>query len=253
VNIASYNYNNTDFYMLLEKILNNTGNIRIRISSLEPEKINDKLIDIIKSKRICSHFHLPVQSGSDNILKSMKRRYNRKKVIENTGLLRKAKPDSFISADVIAGFPGETDDDFVKTTNLIEKCSFASMHIFRFSRRPGTKAYNMKPLIPERIVKERVKILAGIKNRLYVNYINKCLPDAEVILEDKVNEIPGYENKRNMNNWSGISGNYLRIYIINVPEKHRSGSLVKCRIINSREISHSAQKIVAEYRENLEF
>ena len=247
VNIASYKYNDVNFYTLLKKILNNTENIRIRISSLEPEKINEILIDIVKNKRICSHFHLPVQSGSDKILRLMKRRYNRAKILENVKFLRQAKPDAFISADVITGFPGETDDDFDLTLDLIEKCRFSSLHIFRFSRRPGTEAYKMKPYIPERIAKKRAGILSDKIKLLYVNYIRGCNTKAEVILEKKIDAELPVEHNTDVGVWTGFSDNYLRLHLINVPAELKQGQLIECRILNVDEYDNTEQKLVAEY------
>jgi threonylcarbamoyladenosine tRNA methylthiotransferase MtaB len=247
VNIASYKFGNKDFSDLLLHMLDNTENIRLRISSLEPEKINNKLMDIIKSERICSHFHLPVQSGSDKILRLMKRRYNSKKIIENTELLRNVKPDAFISADIIAGFPGETDEEFKHTKDLIKKCSFAGMHIFRFSRRPGTVAYRMKPVIPERTVKERVIELAEIEKKLHLKYIKNCPKTAEAVLEEKTDILPGIKYKNDKKTWLGLSDNYLKLQIINVPPVFKSGQLVKCEILNQKEIIQTGQKLIAEY------
>ncbi len=247
VNIASYYYNNIDFYILLEKILANTEKIRIRISSLEPEKINKTLIDIVKNKRICSHFHLPVQSGSDKILRLMKRRYNRNKVMESVARLRAAKPDAYISADIIVGFPGEMDEDFEQTLDLIEAGKFSSAHIFRFSPRPGTAAYNMKPKIPERIVKQRADILSQKINKLYVEYVKTCREKVEVILEQKIEGKPSEEHNADLGIWTGLSDNYLKIQVFDVPAGMKSGQMIECKIINIRQFDNAEQKIIAEF------
>lgn len=245
VNIASYKSGDIDFNLLLKEILGNTHKIRIRISSLEPEKINEQLIEIIKSERICSHFHLPVQSGSDKILKLMRRRYKRIKVIENTELLRKVKPNAFISADIISGFPGESDEDFNLTMDLINECRLSSMHIFRFSRRPGTEAYNMIPVIPERIVTERVKKLSELEKELYLNYVNGCEPFTEAVLEKS---LPAEKQDIKTHNvWAGLSDNYLKLNIKKVPLEFKPGQLIKCKILNNQKITEPEERIIAEY------
>ena len=247
VNIASYRYGNADFNRLLADMLESTEKIRIRISSMEPEKANGGFLDIIKSDRICSHFHLPVQSGSDRILRLMKRRYNRNRILHDVERIRSVKDNVFLSADIIAGFPGENDEDFEQTSDLIKQCSFASMHIFRFSRRPGTEAYNMTPPVPERTVKERAKRLAEMEKLFFSNYIKNCSDNAEAVLEEKVSEVHGIRYKKNMNIWSGLTENYLKIKIINVPAEFKAGGLVRCRLLKKNSISGRETGIFAEY------
>ena len=144
---------------LIEKILENTKSIKIRLSSLYPQSVNDQMCRALSSPRVQPFFHLSIQSGSDSILKAMRRPHNVDAVTESIKKLREAKNNPFISCDIIAGFPGESEEDFAQTKELCEKADFAWIHAFPFSPRPGTPAEKMKPQIPERIKDERVRWL----------------------------------------------------------------------------------------------
>jgi len=231
VNISSYMSDNIDLILLIEKILNNTEKIRIRFSSIEPDNIDKRYLDIIGKERICSHFHLPVQSGSDSILSSMGRHYSRDKVIEAVDILRSACVDPLISADIITGFPGETERDFKDTCDLAEQAALSYMHVFPFSKRPGTTAYKMKDFIPERISRERAEILRTLSDKLFSKYAllweNTIV---EALLEGN-NDKAGKE-------WSALSGNYLKLVVQGVPDSAGSdlkGSIVKCMVKKHRE------------------
>ncbi|MBO7486865.1 MAG: tRNA (N(6)-L-threonylcarbamoyladenosine(37)-C(2))-methylthiotransferase MtaB [Spirochaetaceae bacterium] len=148
-----------DLAQLMEYLLKNTSIISFRISSLYPERIDDTLCRVLDNKRIRPHFHISVQSGSDKILTAMRRSYTSKTICDAVDRLRKIKPDAFIACDVIAGFPGETDEDFIQTMEMCKKCRFTWIHAFPFSARPGTAAAKMKNQVPQRISKVRVKEL----------------------------------------------------------------------------------------------
>ena len=174
VNVTAYKSGIYDFPLLVHLILERTDSIKIRLSSLEPDMVDVRYRDIVKSSRICGHFHLPVQSGSDAVLKAMGRKYKSDKVTEAVEILRSSGKDPFISADIITGFPGETDEDFKDSFNILKNNNFASMHVFPFSRRPGTKAYNMKNLVPERISGERAEKLRNLSDSLFSEYTERC-------------------------------------------------------------------------------
>ncbi|MGP1454889.1 MAG: tRNA (N(6)-L-threonylcarbamoyladenosine(37)-C(2))-methylthiotransferase MtaB [Treponema sp.] len=158
VNLSQYTSDEGDFVNLLKLLLANT-HIRIRISSLYPDRIDDALAEVLAHPQICPHFHLSVQSGSNTILRAMKRTYTRDTIYQAVERVRLAKKDPFIGADIITGFPGETDHDFEDTYTLCRELNLTGIHAFPFSPRPGTAAWNMKPKIPERIANERVKLL----------------------------------------------------------------------------------------------
>jgi threonylcarbamoyladenosine tRNA methylthiotransferase MtaB len=152
VNICSY----PDFAGLIGYLLENTNGIRLRLSSLEPDAVDDRLLRAVSNPRVRPHFHLSVQSGSDIVLARMGRRYKAVMVERVCADLRAVRDDPFLACDIIAGFPGETDGDFQETYALCEKSAFAWIHAFPFSPRPGTAAAKMRPQIPQREAVARV-------------------------------------------------------------------------------------------------
>ena len=156
---------------LLELILARTKKIALRFSSIYPETASEKFCELIKDERVRPHFHLSVQSGSDAILKRMNRRYTSQDVRESCQRLRDAKGNPFLACDIIAGFPGETEEDFFETMDMLKACGFANVHAFAFSPRRGTPASSFAPKIPERIKDERVKILNEFSASQKIKYI----------------------------------------------------------------------------------
>ncbi|MDR0909413.1 MAG: MiaB/RimO family radical SAM methylthiotransferase [Spirochaetaceae bacterium] len=147
---------------LLNYLLENTKNIALRLSSIEPERLSDAFFTAIANKRIRPHFHLSVQSGSNDVLRRMGRKYTAESVISLAEKLRAVKGDPFMACDIIAGFPGETDADFAATMDLCRRIDFAWIHAFPFSPRPGTVAASMSGHVPERIATERVAQLMAL-------------------------------------------------------------------------------------------
>ena len=161
-----------DFKDLLSFLLSNTKNVKFRISSFYPQHITEELCSVLSDKRVQPFFHLSIQSGSNSILNSMRRPYKREQIENAVQLLRKCKINPFISCDIIAGFPGEMEDDFEQTKSLCKEMNFAWIHAFPFSARPGTLAFSMTPKIPERIMNERVKWLTEMAISGKISYIN---------------------------------------------------------------------------------
>ncbi len=164
-----------DFADLLDIILRETNHIAIRISSLYPERIDEAILPALAHGRIRPHFHLSVQSGSDRILKAMRRPYAADTVYRAAERLRSVKDNPFLACDIITGFPGETDDDFAATLKLCADIGFAGIHAFPFSARPGTEAWDMKPKVPERIAGERVAILAELAAKHHAAYVESWI------------------------------------------------------------------------------
>lgn len=175
VNVAQYagtfEGKTLDIADLLELILSRTKKIALRFSSIYPETASEKFCELIKDDRVRPHFHLSVQSGSDAILKRMNRNYTSQDVRDACGRLRKAKENPFLACDIIAGFPGETEKDFLETMDMLESCRFTNVHAFAFSPRKGTAAFSFAPKIPERIKDERVKILNEFSAAQKIKYI----------------------------------------------------------------------------------
>ena len=206
VNLTSYRSGETDFPELVSMLTAAADGARIRLSSLEPETIDRRMADAIKHPAICPHFHIPVQSGSDKILESMRRHNNRDKIKTAVELLRSVKDDPFIAADVIAGFPGETDEDFRLTCALLSECDFTRLHVFPFSPRPGTAAFTMKNKVPERIAAERTAELRRLSEENFNRYRERQTGKLVEVLIEEVHD----------DCMLGTSGNYLKAVICDI-------------------------------------
>ena len=163
-----------NFAKLLKKLLEVTEKINFRISSLYPEIVDDEFCEVIKDKRVCPHFHISVQSGSDRILKLMNRVYKAEDVLTACKKLSSVKNNPFLACDIITGFPGETDEDFEQTLELCEKCNFTWIHAFPYSERPGTPAAAMKNKVPQLISGQRAEKLNEFAVKNKIKYINDC-------------------------------------------------------------------------------
>lgn len=188
---------------LLKIILEKTSIPRVRLSSFWPTAITKNLINLAKKEsRICPHFHLSIQSGCDKILKRMGRDYRSHEVIK---LIRKLKSirNINLAADIIVGFPDETEEDFRETLNFVKKAKFLKIHVFKYSARPGTAAAAMSEQLEEMTKKTRsrklIQLAQKISNQTKKNYLGQVFP----VL---------FENKKN-NLWSGLAHNYLKIYV----------------------------------------
>lgn len=211
VNIGIYSHKTHKLYNhkkiltlpeLLKLILEQTNIPRIRLGSLWPTHINSKLINLYAChSRLCPHFHLSIQSGSNQVLKLMGRTYTREKIINITEKCRSKIPHINFTADIIVGFPGESDKDFQASKDLIKKIGFSKVHIFKYSPRPGTRAIKMPNQVPEKIKQARSRELILLSNkvseRVKKEFINKKLP---ILWEDKLD---GY--------WYGFTANYIRV------------------------------------------
>lgn len=197
---------NITFSDLVEEILNIEGLYRLRISSIEESEIDDKLIELIRTKNnLASHLHMPLQSGSKTVLKRMGRKYNVDDFLKKVERIREANPDIAITTDVIVGFPGETIEEFLETYNFIKTIKFAELHVFPFSAREGTKAYDMKEQIDPKIKTERVNKLLALSKELEQEYRSKFIgKEMEVIIE---------ERNKQTKLLSGYTSNYLRVNV----------------------------------------
>ena len=194
------------FSSLVEDLLNIKGLYRLRISSIEESEIDEKLIELINSRdNLATHFHIPLQSGSDTILKRMNRKYNCEQFLSKIEKIKKACPQVTLTTDVIVGFPGESEEEFQETFNFIQKCGFHQLHVFPFSAREGTLAFKMKDQIDSHIKKQRVLCLIELSNRLWNQYTNKFVnQEVEVLVEQ-------YDEKEKYN--IGHTSNFLEVKI----------------------------------------
>lgn len=192
---------NTSLKHLLNELVKIDGYFRIRLSSLEVNEIDDELINLILSnKKFSPHFHIPLQSGSDKILKLMNRNYTKNEFIEVVKKIKKVNPDCIVGSDVIVGFPGEGEYEFEETKQTIFDAGLNYIHVFPYSEREGTKAANMSGSVPIKIRNDRAKHLREISESLRFNFAKKFFGrDVEVLVEK--------DNK-------GLTDNYLESVIL---------------------------------------
>ena len=169
--LGNYGFDLSDSSLnkLLIKILNETDVPRIRVSSLQPKEVNNEIINTWNndgSGRICPHFHIPLQSGSDRILKDMRRRYFSSEYLDIVFNIKDLMPEASITSDVIVGFPGESDSEFLQTIDVVGKAKLSDVHIFPYSKRPGTTAFYSKSHIQDHVIKERSKDLLSLVDKL---------------------------------------------------------------------------------------
>jgi threonylcarbamoyladenosine tRNA methylthiotransferase MtaB len=186
VNIGDFGRHNNESFTELAKALKKVDAIsRIRISSIEPDLLNDEIIDLVASSgKFMPHFHIPLQSGSDKVLKLMKRKYDTKLFVSRIRKIRELLPLACIATDVIVGFPGETDSDFRESYEFIEKLELSYMHVFSYSRRENTLASKMPEPVQDKIKKERSQLfhkLSELKKNAF--YLENKGSDAKVLFE----------------------------------------------------------------------
>ena len=210
VHIGHYRYTKSGPHLknlaaLCRLIFTETDLYRLRISSIEPQTIRDDFLAVYAEMngRICHHMHIPMQSGSARILKAMRRPYTPEQYLRRLEAIRKAVPASTIGADIIAGFPGESDDDFQLSKQAAESGLIDYLHVFSYSDRKGTLAAEIPDKVNNEIIKKRCAILGrvsdSLRERCYNNQVGRVL---KVISEHKPNEFGGF--------W-GIAGNYVKV------------------------------------------
>jgi threonylcarbamoyladenosine tRNA methylthiotransferase MtaB len=229
INIGYYGKDNASNLVELLKeavTINNLG--RLRLSSLNPDDINLDLIRFIKENdKICNHFHISIQSADAQILKIMNRKYSSKHLMEILQTIKDEIPSAGLSGDFICGFPQETDSNFQNTLNLFNNFDFIRSHIFTYSDREKTAAFRLKPKIPDRIKKDRAKILRRAAFKSANRYINKCIgQEIEVLVEHKP------DSKMQM--LCGYSDTYIKVLVKNLPVSYK-GQLIKVKVLNNTE------------------
>ncbi len=201
-----YDLKNINLTNLLKKILDKTNIERLRLSSVQPHEFNKELLMLWEEKkyksRLCPHFHIPLQSGSDAILKTMRRKYTTQDFAEIVSVIRNKLENSSITTDLIVGFPGETDKDHNDTKKLLRKLNISDIHVFPYSIRPGTTAYYLKNKIHPSTITSRAKEIREIAKDLNIKHLNSLLTTKQNIL---------WENKRP---YSGYTENYSYFKLI---------------------------------------
>ena len=199
---------------LVRSILKETTISRIRLSSIEPQEVNDDLVAAMNEggRRVCRHLHIPLQSGSDRILKLMHRPYDSAKYLEIVGNVKQKVEQAVIGADIIVGFPGETDDDFKESIRVADSGLLDYLHVFSYSDRPGTMASEMPDKIKPEIIKERNAVLRKISKKHYAAALRREVGRTAYVISE-------HRARRGDHYW-GITDNYLKAA---VPEGYGGG------------------------------
>ena len=219
----------------LEKI---KGLSRIRLSSIEAGDVSPGLIKCLRgSKKLCRHLHIPLQSGDDHILKLMRRKYSRKKYENLIAGLKASIPGISITTDCLLGFPGETEDNFQNTVELVKKIVPLKVHIFGYSERPGTKAAEFEGRVNSKIIRQRCDKLAAVAQECGKKFRQKFLGgNAQVLIEDEVKGSPFF--------LEGLTDNYLKVRLPFAPN-------LKNAIVQARLKSIRGDSLIGEYVDNL--
>ncbi len=192
-----------DFYGLIKELDEIEGIERFRISSIEPNLLSNEIIDFVAlSKRFVPHFHIPLQSGSDEMLKSMRRRYLSDLYRDRIERIKEKMPDACIGVDVIVGFPGETEDEFMKTVDFIRSLEVSYLHVFTYSERANTTALRIEDVIPMQVRQERNKILTNISHKKKRAFYETQIGSERPVLWE------GSESDGVMN---GFTDNYVKV------------------------------------------
>ena len=213
IEISSYGFNldGVSLIDLVESLCLAAPQMRVRLGSLEPRTVTPQFCErLSKLPNLCPHFHLSLQSGCAATLKRMGRKYSPQEFFSGTELLRKSFPNCGITTDLIVGFPGETEDEFAETLSFIRKCAFSAMHVFPYSKRPGTQAAEMQSQLTSSEKKERAKCAAETAQELRRNFLNAQVGTVqEVLIETCIDGL-----------WSGLTGNYCEVRVSGDAEKN---------------------------------
>ncbi|WP_130806616.1 tRNA (N(6)-L-threonylcarbamoyladenosine(37)-C(2))-methylthiotransferase MtaB [Senegalia massiliensis] len=234
IHVASYGKDLGEISLIdvIEAVHKIEGLERIRLSSIEPMLITEKFMNRLKKlEKVCPHFHLSLQSGSDTVLYRMNRKYNTKEYKERVDIIRNFMPDAAITTDIIVGFPGETEEEFQETYNFVKEIEFASVHVFKYSKREGTPAANHKNQVHGTIKNNRSKKLIELTNRGHLDFLKKFLGAEREILIETSSKKSGY--------MEGYTDNYIRVAI-------KGSEELENEIINTKLIEIDDDKVLGE-------
>ena len=204
INIGDFGKSTGETFFELVRALDEVESIeRFRISSIEPNLLSDEILDfIVQSKRFAPHFHIPLQSGSDEVLKLMRRKYNVELFVSKINKIKNLLPDAFIGVDVIVGVRGEKDEYFEATEQLLESLNISQLHVFTYSERPGTQALNIDYIVHPKIKQERSRRLLELSDRKQREFYQSQLGTTHKVL---------FEHTRRENKMHGFTENYLKV------------------------------------------
>ncbi len=217
VNLTMYDHNGRGLGGLMEKLLKNLGqDMRFRLSSMEPDNVDDLLLEQLADLRVQPHFHIPIQSAAPKVMARINRNYSLEHLEYVVKRLREIKDDPFLACDIITGLPAEGDEEFEQTRRFLVDNGFAMMHVFPFSPRPNTALEKAKDKAPESVRDERAAVLRALALEMNQRYLERQVgKPAEVILEENRN-----------GTWYGLTGNYMRVKADSIGQSAKCGDLV---------------------------
>lgn len=205
--LGTYGFDLPDINLrdLIGQILAESPVDRLRVSSLQPQEITPELLDLWQDSRLCPHFHVPLQSGSDTILRSMRRHYDTARFTETVELVREMIPDAAITTDVIVGFPGEGVREFAESYSFAESVGFSDIHIFPYSIRPGTSAAHLDGQVDDLKKRERTGEMLELSAAAAREFRQRALGQTRPVLWEPA------EHQPSTGTWTGLTDNYLRV------------------------------------------
>lgn len=224
IHVASYgkDLGDTRLDSVIKEISKVDGIERIRLSSVEPNLITGEFMDVlVSSNKVCDHFHLSLQSGSDKTLKKMNRKYTRDEYREKVELIRSYMPNAGITTDIIVGFPGESDEDFEETLEFVKDIEFSKIHVFKYSPRKGTPAAKFENQVHGIVKNNRSERLIGLADDLMEKFYDKHIGSTMKVLFEEANDDGYYE---------GYTTNYIRVKAYS--DKDIIGQLLDVDIMN---------------------
>ncbi len=238
VNIGTYHYEGHDLLVVIRALEKIENLKRIRISSIEPTTIPDTLIRYMAdSEKMCRHLHLPLQSGDDHILQSMRRKYTATEFADFIMMVYQTVPDIGIGADVMVGYPGEGDREFINTKKLLADLPVSYYHVFTYSDRQGTGSFKLQPKVSHQIKKQRTRIMIeqGQRRRytFYENHLGATLP----VL---------FEQQNDDGNWVGYTSNYMKVEV-----NSQSSLDLHNRLLPVTFVGLTEQRIVGELKQKI--
>jgi threonylcarbamoyladenosine tRNA methylthiotransferase MtaB len=220
--VGSYKDDGTNLKDLIQHILDDTGIARLRLSSLQPSEISSELLALWQDERLCRHFHLALQSGSETVLQRMRRSYSLDQYHRTVNLIKEMIPEVAITTDIMVGFPGESDEEFEQSYSFCQQAGFANIHVFPFSPRPETAATRMPAPIKDKVKQERnqrmLELSRSSRRRFCEQFLGQTMP---VLWEQETSPGSGI--------YSGLTSNYIRVFAHS--EKPLSNEITPVRLV----------------------
>ena len=220
--VGAYRHGNIDLRNLVRRILGGTGIERLRLSSLQPSEISCQFLALWQDHRLCRHFHLALQSGSETVLRTMRRSYSLEQYQTTADSIKQMMPDAAITTDIMVGFPAESDEEFEQSYSFCQQAGFANIHVFPFSRRPGTTAADMPDQVKDKAKQERNRRMLELSQISRRRFCEQFLGQTMSVLWEK-------ETGPGSGIYSGLTANYIRVF--SHSEKPLSNEITSVRLL----------------------